>query len=83
MFVVAHWTDTKQDLLYVSIRFCNNITVLAEVKIPAVQGSTNLTVRLPSTLPLLTLCEYVCLFPSSAHPEDNGHGCDSWSSGGV
>ena len=86
MFLIARRQvdvgGTNQELMYMSLKFINNIWVLAEVKVAP--GSTTLGVRLSthSSYPKLVIIMFA-IFPSLACPEDIGHGCDSWSSGGI
>ena len=75
---------TNQELMYMSLKFINNIWVLTEMKVAP--GSTTLGVRLSLQLPSypkLVIIIMFAVFPCPACSEDIGHGCDSWSSGGI
>ena len=81
MFMIARRQvdvgGVNQELMYMSLKFINNIWVLVEVK--AAPGSTTVGVRIP----FFEKKNINYLSFSAACSKDLGYGCDSWSVGGF
>ena len=75
----------NQELMYMSLKFINNIWVLVEVKVAP--GASSVGVRIYIIIPLEISCEVtpkIDVFSlSAACSEDICPGCDSWRRGGL